>query len=121
MKQHRVTYLAALVLRLLPFAGALCVAVLTVAVVPGVAIAQTVVVVHVRTADGSPGEARVTLTPEGGGAPHACTTSGGTCRMSIPPGTYVVTAEPTAGGRPPIPRPVPIPPTGEVTVSVTLR
>lgn len=86
-----------------------------------VALAQTTVVIHVRTVNGSPGEARVTLTPEGGGAPHACTTSGGTCRMPVPPGTYVVTAEPTGGGQPPIPRPVPIPPTSEVTVSVTLR
>ncbi len=107
MKKLRVTLLAALVLT----------AVLGIA---AAALAQTTVVVHVRIASGAPGEARVTLTPEGGGAPHACTTSGGTCRMPVPPGRYVVTAEPTGGGHAPIPRPVPIPPTSEVTVSVTL-
>lgn len=107
MKKLRIRSIAALVL-----IGILGIA--------AAALAQTMVVIHVRTASGSPGNARVTLTPEGGGAPHACTTSGGTCRMPVPPGRYVVTAEPSGGGRSPIPRPVPIPPTSEVTVSVTL-
>jgi hypothetical protein len=86
-----------------------------------VALAQTQVVILVRTAGGQPGEAHVTLTPEGGGSPRSCRTSNGTCRMaSVPPGRYVVTAEPLAGGRAPIARPVPVPPTQEVTISVTL-
>ncbi len=106
MNKLRVTLFAALLTSLLALAS--------------LALAQAAVVVHVRTADGRPGEARVTLTPEGGGAAHSCTTSGGTCRMPVAAGRYVVTAQPTAGGRAPIPRPLPIPPSGEVTVSVTL-
>jgi hypothetical protein len=95
---------------------------LAVAIVPALALAQARVQVRVRTADGGPGEARVTLTPEGGGAPHSCRTTGGACSMEgLASGRYVVTAEPLAGGRAPIPRPVLIPPAGEVTVSVTLR
>lgn len=88
-----------------------------------VALAQAVVVVQVRTAAGQPGEAVVTLTPEGSqGAPHTCRTRAGTCRLSnVPPGMYVVTAEPTAGGQAPVPRRVPVVAGGEVTISVTLR
>lgn len=87
-----------------------------------VAVAQPRVTVRVRTADGRPGEARVILTPEGGGAPRSCRTSSGTCHIpSVPPGRYVVTAEPLGEGRAPTARPVPVPPTGEVTVSVTLQ
>ncbi|HEY8430017.1 MAG TPA: carboxypeptidase-like regulatory domain-containing protein [Sandaracinaceae bacterium] len=97
-------------------------ALLTVLAVAAVAVAQTAVVVHVRTASGGPGEARVTLTPEGGGTSHSCRTTRGTCRIaSVPPGRYVVTAEPAGEGRPPEPRAVPIPPSTEVTISVTLR
>lgn len=109
MNPHRSTLVAALSF----------VAILAIALV---ALAQTVVVVHVRTVSGTPGEAQVTLTPEGGGAPHSCRTTRGTCRIaSVPPGRYVVTAQPSGEGQPPIPRPVPIPPTSEVTISVTLR
>jgi hypothetical protein len=88
-----------------------------------VAYAQATVVVQVRTAGGEPGQATVTLTPQdGGGSPHSCRATDGSCRISgVPAGRYVVTAQPIAEGRPPIPRPVPIPPRGEVTVSVTLR
>jgi hypothetical protein len=86
------------------------------------ALAQTVVVVNVRGADGALADARVTLTPEAGGQGSSCRTAGGTCRLSgIAPGRYVVTAEPSGAGQPPIPRPVPIPPGSEVTVHVTLR
>mgnify|MGYP001628120731 CR=1 FL=1 len=103
--------------RLLALASLLAIA-LTAAVVH----AQAAVVVRVRTAEGAPGEATVTLTPQGDGAPMSCRTSSGTCRIAgVPAGRYVVTAEPIAGGRAPIPRPLPIPPAGEVTVSVTLR
>ena len=91
--------------------------------VAAVAFAQAAVVVQVRDASGSPAEATVTLTPEGSGAgPVSCRTTSGTCRIPrVPAGRYVVSAQPIAEGRPPIPRPVPIPPGGEVTVSVTLR
>lgn len=109
MTPHRATILAFLSL-------------LSVLAMAAVAVAQTGVLVRVRTADGGPGEAQVTLTPEGGGAPHSCRTTRGSCRIaSVPPGTYVVTAQPTSGGEAPIPRPVPIPPSTEVTISVTLR
>jgi hypothetical protein len=88
----------------------------------GIASAQAAVVVQVRTASGDPGEARVTLTPEGGAAPHSCTTRNGTCRIAnVPAGRYVVTAQPIGAGQPPLPRTLPIPPADEVTVSVTLR
>lgn len=90
--------------------------------VSGLAFAQAAVVVQVRTVSGAPGEATVTLTPEGDGAPQSCTTRNGTCRIaSVPAGRYVVTAQPIGPGRPPLPRPLPIPPADEVTVSVTLR
>lgn len=109
MSHHRARLVALLAL----------VAVLAIA---GLAFAQAAVVVQVRTASGDPGEARVTLTPEGGGSPHSCTTRNGTCRIaSVPAGRYVVTAQPMGSGRPPLPRPLPIPPADEVTVSVTLR
>ncbi len=94
----------------------------TLLLVAAVAQAQAAVVVRVRTVDGAPGEATVTLSPQGDGAPRSCRTVEGTCRIEgVPAGRYVVTAEPIAGGRAPIPRPLPIPPSGEVTVSVTLR
>jgi hypothetical protein len=103
-------------------AGLALSAFLLVLAVAAVAFAQTLVVVRVRTADGRPAEAEVTLTPEGGGSPRSCRTSQGTCRISnVTSGRYVVTAAPTGGeGRPPIARPVPVPPVGEVTISVTL-
>lgn len=107
--------------RLVPPALALA-ALAAVLFVSAIALAQAAVVVRVRTADGHPGEATVTLTPQGDGAPRSCRTSEGTCRITgVPSGRYVVTAEPLAGGRAPIPRPLPIPPSGEVMVSVTLR
>ena len=91
--------------------------------IAAVALAQAAVVVQVRNASGDPAEATVTLTPEGGGAgPVSCRTTRGSCRIpGVPAGRYVVTAQPIAEGQPPIPRPIPIPPGGEVTVSVTLR
>lgn len=99
--------------------GLLVIALVSVA---AVASAQTRVVVQVRTAGGTPGEATVTLTPEGGGASHSCRTSDGTCQLSnVPAGMYVVTARPTAEGEAPSPRTVPVVPAGEVTISVTLR
>ena len=85
--------------------------------------AQATVIVQVRTAEGEPGRATVVLSPqEGDGASHRCRAVDGRCRIpGVPAGRYVVTARPLGEGRPPIPRPVPIPPDGEVTVSVTLR
>lgn len=84
--------------------------------------AQATILVQVHGAEGSPGEATVTLTPEGGGNAYSCRTTNGTCRLpSVPAGRYVVTAQPISGGRAPIARPIPIPPRGDVTVSVTLR
>ncbi|HJL19149.1 MAG TPA: hypothetical protein RMH99_26025 [Sandaracinaceae bacterium LLY-WYZ-13_1] len=98
-------------------------AVFALSLVAAVAHAQATVVVRVRTADGDPAEATVTLTPQGGGTgPRSCRTSDGTCRLNgVSAGRYVVSAQPISGGRAPIPRPVPIPPSGRVTVSVTLR
>jgi hypothetical protein len=87
-----------------------------------VASAQARVVIQVRTAEGSPSEAEVTLVPEQGGPSHSCRTSGGTCTIPrVPGGRYIVTATPTGGGEAPLPRRVPIPPTSEITISVTLR
>ncbi len=89
--------------------------------VSAVAAAQTLVVVQVRTAAGAAGEARVTLTPQTG-SPHSCQTRGGTCQIpGVPPGTYVVTAQPLGSGEAPIPRTVPVPPSTEVAIHVTLR
>lgn len=108
MSSHQRTILAALSVA----------AVLLAAVV---AMAQTVVIVNVRTVDRRPGEAVVSLTPEGGGAPHSCRATAGQCRIaSVPAGRYVVTAQPTGEGNPPIPRVVVVPPNTEVTISVTL-
>lgn len=85
-----------------------------------VAFAQTHVTVQVRDASGDPADATVTLSREGA-APHTCRTSRGTCRLSnVPPGMYVVTAQPTGEGAPPLPRTVPVV-SGDVTISVTLR
>ena len=92
------------------------------AVPAATALAQAAVTVQVRNAEGQRAEAVVSLTPEGGGTPRSCRTRNGTCRIGgVPGGRYVVTAQPISGGEPPIARPVPIPPGGEVTVSVTLR
>ncbi|MCC6876692.1 MAG: carboxypeptidase regulatory-like domain-containing protein [Sandaracinaceae bacterium] len=86
------------------------------------ALADAEVVVQVRAPGGGTGEATVTLTPEGGGEARSCTTRNGTCRISgVPSGRYVVTAQPIGAGQPPVPRPVLIPPSGQVTVSVPLR
>lgn len=102
-----------------PLLAALSVAV--VLLLAAVAMAQTVVVVNVRTVDRRPADAAVTLTPEGGGSPHGCRATRGTCRIaSVPPGRYVVTAQPAGEGNPPIPRVVVVPPNTEVTISVTL-
>jgi hypothetical protein len=96
---------------------------LAVLAVAAVAMAQSAtIIVQVRTSDGSPGEATVTLTPEQGGAAHSCRTSSGTCRLSgLPVGRYVVTAQPSGGGEGPVARVVPVPPAGEMTVAVRLR
>lgn len=95
---------------------------LLVSAVASSASAQATVTVHVRTADGSAGDARVTFSPEGAGQERSCQTRNGTCTIpGMTAGRYVVTATPIAGGRAPIARPVMIPPAGDVTVSVTLR
>lgn len=97
-------------------------AALLLSVVASSASAQANVTVHVRTADGSAGEARVTFSAENGGQERSCQTRNGTCSITgMTAGRYVVTATPIASGNPPIPRPVMIPPAGDVTVSVTLR
>ena len=87
-----------------------------------VAVAQATVQVEVRAPDGSSADARVTLTPQGGGSPQSCQTTSGVCQIAgLSSGTYIVTASPSGAGRPPIPRPVLIPPDGQVTVRLSLR
>lgn len=86
------------------------------------ALAQGGVAVSVRTVDGASADATVTLTPEGGGRAHSCRTREGACQISgVPAGTYIVTAEPAGPGRAPLPRSVPVLPSGQVRLSVTLR
>ena len=86
------------------------------------AFADATVVVRVRGIEGAAAEATVTLTPDAGGAAQSCRTTGGTCRIAgVSSGRYIVTARPTTEGESPLPRPVAIPASGEVTVSVTLR
>jgi hypothetical protein len=83
--------------------------------------AQATVSVRVTAPRGGPGEAEVTLTAPGGER-YGCTTRSGRCRIaSVPGGRYVVTAAPTRGGQRPGPREVVIPPSGEVSLIVSLR
>jgi hypothetical protein len=97
----------------------LAVSIFAAAMLPTMAAAQATVVIYVFTADGDPGEARVTLTE--GHSTYTCQTHRGSCQIpSVRRGNYVVSAHPLAGGQPPIPRMVPVVP-GTVTVSVTLR
>lgn len=86
-----------------------------------VAAAQASVTVEVRATSGDAAEARVTLTPAGGGAAHSCQTRAGRCAIAgVPAGRYVVSATPSGGGQSPIPRPVMV--GGRTTtVRVTLR
>lgn len=86
------------------------------------ALAEALVVVEVRTAEGEPADGRVVLRPRGGdGREHSCTTSNGSCRITgVPGGRYVVTFEP-ASGPAPAPRNAMIPPEGTVTLRVAAR
>lgn len=86
------------------------------------ALAQAAVSVNVRKADGSAGEATVRLTASDGGRTFSCRTDGGRCTISgVPGGRFVVTAEPRGEGQRPAPHPILIPPSGDVSVVVTLQ
>ncbi len=79
---------------------------------PATAGAQAGAIVHVAVTNsaGESADAWVTLTPEDGGATFDCRTQNGTCDIQgVRPGRYVVTATGTEGGRPPLPRVVPVP------------
>jgi len=66
--------------------------------------------VHVTDRAGETANAWVTLTPQEGGAAHDCRTQNGACEIEgVGPGRYIVTATPRDGGRPPLPRVVPVP------------
>ncbi len=89
------------------------------------AFADALVIVEVRTPDGSAAEGTVTLETRGGqpGArrSYSCTTSGGACRLDqVAGGMYTVRFVPTEGEAP-APRPAVIPPEGRVTLHVAAR
>lgn len=92
-----------------------------VSLMPALAAAQAAVVVEVRAPSGAPAEGRVTLAPESGQGPsYQCQTHAGNCTISgVAGGRYVVRLEPAAGGEPPEPRRVLIPPSGSVTLRVS--
>ncbi|MEM9067229.1 MAG: hypothetical protein AAGE52_01945 [Myxococcota bacterium] len=97
----------------LAFAGAVAIA------VP--ALAEALVVVEVRTPDGTAANGRVVLRPRGEGAEFSCTTSEGGCRIEhVPGGRYTVTFEPAEGDGPE-PSNAVIPPEGTVTLRVATR
>lgn len=89
---------------------------------PSIARAQANVLVEVRAIDGGARDATVTLTPSGAGEAYSCQTHGGSCRIGgVREGVYIVTAAPLGPGRSPLPRSVPITPSGEVRIIITLR
>jgi hypothetical protein len=89
--------------------------------VPFVALAQSRVIVEVRTPSGEAPDGKVTLEPVGGGKSYSCTTTRGECTLEgVPGGRYLATLTPKEGEAP-APRRVMIPPSGEVTVHVPTR
>jgi hypothetical protein len=87
------------------------------------ALADALVVVQVRTPEGTATDGEVVLTSrEPGGATYRCTTQAGECRIDgVQGGRYVATFTPGAGGESPPPKPVMIPPSGRVTLVVSTR
>ena len=92
--------------------------VLLIVAVPRVALADAVVVVTLRAADGSRVAGTVQLSR--GETKHGCTAGpDGRCEIrGVAGGAYTVTVEPAAGRPSPKPRSVMIPPTGEVKLMV---
>lgn len=89
--------------------------------VPLAALAQSRVIVEVRTPEGDVADGKVTLEAVKGGERHSCTTTRGRCVLEgVPGGKYMAKLEP-AKGEAPAPRRVMIPPSGEVTVHVPTR
>lgn len=87
-----------------------------------VAYAQATVTIRVTDSQGSPADATVTLTAEGGRGQFSCRTRSGQCTInSVPSGRYVVTAAPNGGGRAPVPRPTWLPGDTPAEVIVRLR
>jgi hypothetical protein len=88
---------------------------------PLVALAQSRVIVEVKTPSGEAADGKVTLEPVDGGRSYSCTTTRGQCTLEgVPGGRYVATLTPKEG-EPPAPRRVMIPPAGEVTVHIPTR
>lgn len=95
--------------------------VLSLLAVPLVAVAQSRVIVEVRTPSGEAADGKVTLEPVGGGKSFSCTTTRGQCTLDgVPGGRYLAKLAPSTGEAPE-PRRVMIPPAGEVTVHVPTR
>ena len=91
------------------------VATLLLAVPP--AMADAVVQVRLVSRSGQPVEGTVTVSPAAGGS-FSCRTQGGTCTIPhVPGGRATVTVAPVQGAAPP-PRPVMIPPSGNVSLIV---
>ncbi len=81
------------------------------------ALADAVVQVRLVSQSGQPVEGTVTVSPAAGGS-FSCRTQGGTCRIpNVPGGRATVTVAPAQGAAPP-PRPVMIPPSGNVSLIV---
>jgi len=84
----------------------------------GTALAEALVIVEVRTAEGEPADGRVVLRARAGEAEHSCTTTHGSCRIAgVLGGRYVVTFEPASGSAP-VSHSAMIPPDGTVTLRV---
>ncbi len=90
--------------------------------VPAVALADALVQVQVRAADGSPVDGVVQLQSRGNeGSSFQCTTSAGDCAIDgVPGGQYRATFTPR-GGAPQAARTVMIPPSGTVRLQVAAR
>lgn len=94
---------------------------LCVALPAGLAAADALVNVEVRSESGQPVDGVVVLQARGGDARYQCTTAGGNCHIdNVPGGQYTATFTPT-GGAAQAPRPVMIPPAGTVSLRVAAR
>ncbi len=82
---------------------------------PTSAAAEATVTVQVRSAAGTHPSGSVVLAPRSGGRRFSCTLQAGRCRMrGVPGGRYTAQVRTTKGNSPP--KPVMIPPEGEVSL-----